>query len=76
MPYRSMPYRRATSEIALWPHSPSGEARLQGKQLAAILYPFGHPTPYAYEFRTGKKLGRVSHPIKATESGTFWNPDP
>jgi hypothetical protein len=23
-------------------------ARPQGRQLAAVFYPFGHPTPYAY----------------------------
>jgi hypothetical protein len=43
MPYPSTPYGRATPETALrrfqgW----------QGGQLAAISYPFGHPTSYAY----------------------------
>jgi hypothetical protein len=42
MPDPSMPCGRATPGTALWP--------LQGGQPAAVFYPFGHPTPYAYGF--------------------------
>jgi hypothetical protein len=30
------------------PLAVSGVAHLQGKRLAAVFYPFGHPTPYSY----------------------------
>jgi hypothetical protein len=33
----------------------SGVARLQGKRPAAVFYPFGHPTPYAYEDYLGSE---------------------
>jgi hypothetical protein len=32
-------------------HVVSGMARPQGEQPAAVFYPFGHPMPYAYDFR-------------------------
>jgi hypothetical protein len=47
MPNPSTPFGRATPEIAL--RSVSGVTHPQGGQPAAVFYPFGHPTPYAYE---------------------------
>jgi hypothetical protein len=32
----------------------SGVARPQVRQTAAVFYPFGHPTPYAYKSHGGK----------------------
>jgi hypothetical protein len=43
MPYLSMPCGRAILEPAV-----SGVARSQSGQPAAIFYPLGHDTPYAY----------------------------
>jgi hypothetical protein len=30
----------------------SGVAHLQGRRPAAVFYPFGHPTPYAYDLKS------------------------
>jgi hypothetical protein len=47
MPYPSTPCRLATPETALWPFQwwPAP----QGGRPAAVFYPFGYPTPYAYD---------------------------
>jgi hypothetical protein len=61
--------RPAGGQSTKWPYGcfrggpPAGVARLHGKRPAAVFYPFGHPTPYAYvskdsrvdlNFRLGK----------------------
>jgi hypothetical protein len=47
MLHLSTPRGRGTGEMAMW-GGPSGVVHLQGRQPAAVFYPFGHPTPYAW----------------------------
>jgi hypothetical protein len=46
MPYPSLPYEAATLETAVLPFQ--GWPARKRVQPAAVFYPFGHPTPYAY----------------------------
>jgi hypothetical protein len=47
-PHPSTPCGQATPE---WPYSRFLMARPQGRGSAGFFYPFGHTTPYAYDFK-------------------------
>jgi hypothetical protein len=49
LPYPCKPCGQAIPKTVLEPIS--GVARPLGRPLAAMFYPFGHPTPYAYDFQ-------------------------
>jgi hypothetical protein len=60
MPYLSTPYRWPTPEMALQP--------FQGWP-TTVLYPFGHPMPYAYEEEITSRLCPLG------QSQNEWGPD-
>jgi hypothetical protein len=64
MPDPSMPRGQATPETALQPYT-----RFRGAPPAAVFYPFGHPTPYAYE--SSRNRGILFQDVKDFMSNNF-----
>jgi hypothetical protein len=62
MPYPSTPHRWPALRE---PYGPFRGSHLQGRLLAAIFYPLGHPTPYASDYLLNFSLGAIPFPSMA-----------
>jgi hypothetical protein len=65
MPYTSIPCRRPPLK---WPCACFRDDCLQSGRLVAILYPLGHPTPYASAFGPVQSRRRKGLPSRKTTS--------